>query len=225
MSDIYTLFEGLERCAPGDAASLARVLAQVPRGGRILDAGCGTGGDLAQLAAHGHVTGIDLSQRFVDVARARGHDAVCADMLAPPPGPYDLIWCAGAIYSVGVARALAAWRGHLAQGGRVAFSDTCWTRADVAQDIRDWWAASGAEVDSAPALEARVAAQGWRCLDAFWLGPAGWAAYYDPVAARLDQGGLDPELVAGFRAEIALWRASAGAYDYRVILCEPDDPR
>lgn len=221
MSDIYTLFEGLERCGPGDRASLARVLAQVPKGARILDAGCGTGADLAQLSEHGRVTGVDLSERFVAIARACGYDAQCADMMTPPKGPYDLIWSGGAIYSVGVAQALVAWRDHLTPGGRVAFSETCWTRETVAQDIRDWWAAEGAEVDSAPELEARVAGLGWRVLDAFWLGQAGWAAYYEPIAARLAQGGLDPDLVAAFQAEIALWRRSAGVYDYRVIQCEP----
>jgi SAM-dependent methyltransferase len=39
---------------------------------RILDAGCGTGGNLAMLAEFGEVTGLELDEQAVRVARLRG---------------------------------------------------------------------------------------------------------------------------------------------------------
>src|SRR5689334_15403168 len=45
---------------------------------RVLDVGCGTGGptrDLARLADRGHVTGVDLSARMLELARERSAEA------------------------------------------------------------------------------------------------------------------------------------------------------
>ena len=49
----------------------------VGRADRVLDVGCGTGGptrDVARLALDGHVTGIDLSARMLELARSRSAD-------------------------------------------------------------------------------------------------------------------------------------------------------
>ncbi|SCL27839.1 Methyltransferase domain-containing protein [Micromonospora rhizosphaerae] len=55
-----------------DLAGEARLLdAMVPRGARILDAGCGTGRVGAELAARGHaVVGVDADPVLVEAARA-----------------------------------------------------------------------------------------------------------------------------------------------------------
>ncbi|MHB8532357.1 MAG: class I SAM-dependent methyltransferase [Solirubrobacteraceae bacterium] len=44
----------------------------VPAGARILDAGCGSGRNMIELASHGPVTGIELSSASVELARRRG---------------------------------------------------------------------------------------------------------------------------------------------------------
>jgi SAM-dependent methyltransferase len=53
---------------------LERVVAdlQLPGGARILDAGCGSGRNMVEFARHGAVTGIELSQTSVGLARERG---------------------------------------------------------------------------------------------------------------------------------------------------------
>jgi SAM-dependent methyltransferase len=57
----------------GRRTVLDRVIAQLalPAGARILDAGCGSGRNMVELARHGQVTGIELSPTSVALARER----------------------------------------------------------------------------------------------------------------------------------------------------------
>jgi SAM-dependent methyltransferase len=58
----------------GRRSVLERVIAdlRLPARARILDAGCGSGRNMVELARHGSVMGIELSQTSVGLARARG---------------------------------------------------------------------------------------------------------------------------------------------------------
>lgn len=77
-----------------------RVLAAVldglalPAGSRILDAGCGSGRNMADLALRGEVAGVELASSSLDVARARGVGEVRAGSLEEPlpfaDGAFDL---------------------------------------------------------------------------------------------------------------------------------------
>jgi SAM-dependent methyltransferase len=49
----------------------------LPPGARILDAGCGSGRNMVELARHGTVTGVELSSTSVALARERG----CGEVL------------------------------------------------------------------------------------------------------------------------------------------------
>jgi SAM-dependent methyltransferase len=192
----------------------------------VLDAGCGTGADLATLLAavpRGRVVAVDSGPAFIARVRARYPqvEAHVADMADPPGGPFDLIWSAGAVYNLGVARALTSWRAHLKPGGRVAFSDLCWRVPDPPESARDFFASEGVAPTDAAELAALVSQPGWRVLGARWLGAAGWAAYYEPLERRLAKFSGDSGLIDGFRAEIALWREHGETYDYRLIVAEP----
>lgn len=225
------LFLRLDRAGPGDAESLRWALrvAGTPPGARVLDAGCGTGADCGTLMAAlpgARVTALDTSADFVQVVATKhpGVTAIRGDMAAPPAGPWNLIWSAGAVYHLGVGAALRAWRGVLAPGGRVAFSDLRWTADHPPAEAEAYWQSEGVAMSGAGALEAEIAAAGWRLLGARWVGRAGWAAYYEPLAAALDAGigaATDADLVAALRAEIACWRRWGDSYDYRLAVVEP----
>lgn len=61
----------------------SRFLPLVPKGGNILDLGCGAGiPSTKALAAHGRVTGVDISSTQIALAKANVPDAefICADM-------------------------------------------------------------------------------------------------------------------------------------------------
>lgn len=233
----FLIHSGLPREGPGDRESLDWALAQAPPppDGRILDAGCGPGADIAGLLAHaprGEVVAIDSHAPYVARAAARhaGDPRVrvlCGDMAAPP-GRYDLIWSAGAVYLLGVTEALAAWRAHLAPGGAVAFSQIAWRRADPSAEARAFWRQYPAMCDAA-GVAARVAAAGCAVVASRWLPDAAWEAYWGPLGARIAElrpgadaalcGALDAEA-----AEIALWRAQGGDggdYGYLQIVARP----
>jgi SAM-dependent methyltransferase len=226
MSAILRLFDGLDLCAPADAAALGRVLAGLAPDAVVLDAGCGRGADIPALLAavpQGRVVAVDLAERFVSHVRAAwpGVEAHHADMMAPPGGPFDLIWSGGAVYGPGVAACLGAWRGHLAAGGRVAFTDLCWATAAPSAAARTFWAAEYPDMGDVAALEATIAWAGYRLVQSEWLPASAWAAYYAPVEARMAALADDPDpemqaVIAGFRAEIDLWRTHGGDYGYRL---------
>ena len=68
----------------------------LPPEARILDAGCGSGRTLDDLAGYGRVSGIDLSAEAVAAARGRGHDDVQVARVEDLPfadGTFDLVTC------------------------------------------------------------------------------------------------------------------------------------
>ncbi len=63
---------------------------------RLLDAGCGSGRTLDELATYGRVSGIDLSQTAVAAARRRGHDDVrlaTVEEIPFPDATFDVVTC------------------------------------------------------------------------------------------------------------------------------------
>jgi homoserine O-acetyltransferase len=67
-----------------DRLDYARICALIPEGASVLDLGCGTGGLLCRLRERGggRLVGVELDQRQVTVAVARGLDVVNADIEA-----------------------------------------------------------------------------------------------------------------------------------------------
>jgi SAM-dependent methyltransferase len=62
----------------------------------ILDAGCGSGRNMVDLARHGEVTGVELSDASAQLARARGVGAVVEGSVMDMPFPsssFDLAVC------------------------------------------------------------------------------------------------------------------------------------
>jgi SAM-dependent methyltransferase len=112
-----------------DLAGEARLIdAMVPRGARILDAGCGTGRVGGHLATAGHeVTGVDLDPELIAVARADhpGATWLVGDLSELDlPSAFDVIVCAGNVMTFVAPSTrqeiLRRFRAQLAGAGRVA---------------------------------------------------------------------------------------------------------
>lgn len=220
MSAFFTVHQDLPREGPGDRESLDWALAQTSLApdAHILDAACGPGADLMHLKSHvphGRVIGIDAHAPFVAAATARcagqaGIRVTQGDM-ADPGGPYDMIWCAGALYFLGVERGLTLWRSALASGGIVAFSEPVILSDPLPAGARDFWEGYAGLTDEA-GIRAAAAAAGYTVRATRVLPDAAWEAYYTPLSARIDAlraTGPDADLRAvldAAAAEVAQWR-------------------
>ena len=95
---------------------------------RILDIGCGTGGNLAELARLGSARGIDPDPLCVDYTRRRGLECNLGNMLdiKSPPASLDLITFFDVAYHLGrdqFPAVLKHMADALAPGGVLAFRE------------------------------------------------------------------------------------------------------
>ena len=169
--------------------------AMVPRGARILDAGCGQGRTGAYLAARGHrVTGVDLDPHLVAVARERTPDAhwEVSDLAADgwAPGPFDLVVSAGNVLAFVAPEDRRTVLAHLAD--RLVPGDL--RGVDGGGDTRPGRLVVGFGLDRGWPLDAfreDAAAAGLDLLQVF----SGWELWPREAGAADDEGFLVAVLV------------------------------
>lgn len=231
----FTLHADLPREGPGETADVAWAaeVAGLTPDAQVLDAASGPGGDLGALlraAPKGHVTAIDKHAPFIDAARARwGKDKrvtlLTGDMTAPE-GPFDLIWCAGAVYFLGIEAALTAWTPKLAPGGAIAFSEPCHFTDTPSEGARAYWAGEGVTVTDEAGIRDRVAQAGYDTIATRRLSDIAWESYYRPMEARIAalRPGANERLIAVLEdaeAEIAGWRRHRAETGYLLCVVRP----
>ena len=231
----FQLHADLPREGPGEAADVAWAakLAGLNPEARVLDAASGPGGDIGALlhaAPQGHVTAVDLHRPFMDAARTRwGKDGrvtlITGHMLAPE-GPFDLIWCAGAVYFLGIGTALSGWRSRLAPGGSIAFSEPCYFTEAPSDGARTLWEGEGVTVATEAGVADQIKAAGYGILGQRRLSDLAWENYYRPLEVRIAQlrPGADDRLAKVLdenEAEIATWRAHKQETGYLLSVVRP----
>lgn len=107
-------------------------LLELPAGGRVLDLGCGKGGNAAHLAAIGmRAVGVDVSPRQLTAARERWgrtpglelHRAEAVRFLQADPDGFDAVYSVyGVTWFTDPALLLPVVRERLRPGGRLVFS-------------------------------------------------------------------------------------------------------
>lgn len=215
----WTVHADLPRQGPGDLASLNRALqsAGVRPEWRGFDAGCGPGADLPGLSVRlAHVTACDLYAPFVAQAQALNlpnvtlYTGSMTDIAqhAPDAG-FDLVWCAGALYFLGVEDGLRCFKEALTKQGVVCFSEPC-LFAESTPEIESFW--GGYPTVDQAGIADQVARAGFEVIDAFPLPDVAWEAYFAPMETRLAMlRGQDPDAdlqdaIQEAEVEIARWR-------------------
>ena len=95
---------------------------------RILDVGCGTGGNLLALAHYGQTRGIDIDPLCVEYCRQRGLDVALGSMadLREPPASVDLLTMFDVLYHAEPGETVPILRGMarvIKPGGLIAFRE------------------------------------------------------------------------------------------------------
>lgn len=227
-----------ERQSPGSidetrrGIELARLNVDVPI--RVVDIGCGTGASALVLARtlNAHVTAIDAAEPFVDQLRIRAAQAGLSDRIRPtvgrmealeiPDDEFDLIWSEGAIYNMGFAAGLRAWRRHLRPNGAIVISELTWTTSVRPIGIEAHWTREYPGIRMASDNLRCIEDEGYQPLGVFFIPRKCWEAnYYAPLRtafpaflARHDRSEAAQRIVAAEEAEMALYREFGEWYGY-----------
>jgi SAM-dependent methyltransferase len=199
---------------------------------RVADIGCGTGASTLVLARHlpaATIVAVDLFPEFLEVlterARLAGRiETLAASMDALPfeTESLDLIWSEGAIYNMGFAAGLAAWRPFLRPGGMLAVSEITWLGPDPPEEIRQHWLGEYPEIATAAEKITTLERAGYDLRGFFTLPETCWLDhYYEPLAERLPAflerhvGSPEAaEIAADGRREIDLYRRFKAWFSY-----------
>lgn len=247
--EFIELFAALPRQGPGSAEATRAVLAlcpALPSSPRIIDAGCGSGAStlvLAEALPSASILAIDILDVLLDRLRTaiaeRGLEArvdvrhASMDALSEPPESVDLIWCEGAIYTVGIERALRTWRPLLRSSACVVFSEACWwvPASERAPELVEFWVKEYPEIRDEASVVELIESLGFACLATRRLeAQAWWTDYYEPLARRcaMLRASARPkpanpileQVIASAEAEIAAFRANRDHYGYTFFVAQ-----
>ncbi|MBN2467653.1 MAG: methyltransferase domain-containing protein [Deltaproteobacteria bacterium] len=199
----FELYKSLPRQGPGNRACAARALAlcrDLPPAPAVLDLGCGVGGQTLHLAdlisgsivaLDSHAPSIERLRATVAVRRlaARIQPTVC-DMAEPglPPASFDLVWSEGALYNIGIEKALQICHGLLRPGGYLAFTDAVWRTENPPPDVKASFEGDYPTMGRVPDVLASIERCGFSLIDHFTLpDEAWWDDFYTPMEIRIEE--------------------------------------
>ena len=238
LSLLVDLHRAGRRQGPGgdDETRLAITLSGLNRrtGLKIADIGCGTGASTIVLAKalDASVTAVDFLPDFLhdlEIAAARENldeqiETLAASMDALPPEEqsFDAIWSEGAIYNIGFANGIKAWRRFLQPGGILAVSELTWLTQARPAELEQYWNREYPEVDTASAKMAILQGNGFSPIGYFALPQRCWLDnYYRPMKARFaaflernDNSDAAAAIVAAEEHEIGLYERHSAFVSY-----------
>lgn len=150
----YELYYGLPRLAPGSQEQTFRAFSHLALPNqkiKILDLGCGTGMQTLNLASiiEGKITAIDNHQPFLEQLIIQANQQNLIDKievqlgditnLNQPLNYYDLIWSEGAIYIIGLNKALQQLKLFLKPQGYLVFTELTWLENNAPQQVKKFW--------------------------------------------------------------------------------------
>lgn len=238
LSLLVDLHRDGKRQGPGgdDETRLAITLSGLGagKGLKIADLGCGTGASTLVLVKEldAAVTAVDFTPEFIhDLEIVAGREnlgeriaTLVASMDALPfeAQSFDAIWSEGAIYNMGFAKGIEAWRRFLKPNGILAVSELTWLTEDRPAALERHWLQEYPEVNTASAKMAILEKSGFSPVGYFALPKHCWLDnYYRPLEARfaafLTRNGNSERaatVVAAEENEIALYERYSAFVSY-----------
>jgi ubiquinone/menaquinone biosynthesis C-methylase UbiE len=179
----------MERQGPGSKEVTLKALSFVDNlkeDSKIVDLGCGTGGQTMTLAQHtpGEITGLDFFPEFIEVFNSNTQKlnfqnrvkgvVGSMDKLPFQKESLDLIWSEGAIYNIGFENGLKYWRDFLKPGAYVAVSEATWFTDERPDEINDFWMREYPGIDTIPNKVAQMQNAGYVPVACFILPENCW---------------------------------------------------
>lgn len=198
---LYDIFLDMYRQGPGDREHTEKafsLLAEQSDIQYILDVGCGTGTQTLDLASisKAKILAVDNYPPFLDRLNERAREAgfheqiTCteADMaeMSFPAKSFDLIWCEGAVYVIGLAKALDKWKSWLKPGACIVVSEFNWMKPDPPREILDFYESEAPWVCDREATLEIISSAGFECLEHFTLADSAWKIFYEALQQRID---------------------------------------
>lgn len=238
----WEVHSGLPREGPGDNDSTSKAFAlmtELSSTPRILDIACGPGMQTIQLAqlCPGNIVAVDTHQPFLDELDRRANASslnqrittMNASMFSLPfeNSSFDAIWCEGALYMMGIAAALDAWKRLLKPRGYIVFTEPCFLVDELGEDVRRHWAEYPQMGNVQNALQL-ISAAGYATVGHFTIPEASWwNDYYTPMQERIEilrkKYAGQPEKLEGVedaQKEIDTHRKFGSAYGYEFFVVQ-----
>lgn len=192
-----------ERQGPGSDRETLRALdlIQLPEYGELkfADIGCGTGAQTFALAEHtrAEIVAVDIFSEFLSELKKRVETAEFSDQIKTlkssmddlPFGEeaFDVIWSEGAIYLMGFAKGIKAWRKYLKPGGYLAVSEIVWTTKERPEELEVYWKDHYPEIGLISEKIKVLEDSGYSPIGHFVLPASCWLDhYYHPMEKRFD---------------------------------------
>ena len=189
-----------ERQGPGSEEATLKALGYLPYLNekiKILDVGCGTGGQTITLAKNtgAQITAVDMFPQFLEMLMKKSkvnnltNRIVAKEMLMESltfkESSFDVIWSEGAIYNIGFEKGLSLWRKYLKDNGYIAVSEISWLTDTRPDEIVQYWVNAYPEIDTIENKLSVINKCGYTSVAHFVLDDKCWLDnYYQPIQER-----------------------------------------
>lgn len=242
MEAIFDLFQGLERMSPGSRETTEKAFELLSHGrtvASIVEFGCGRGIATLPLAeiSSAAITAVDNYLSFLQQLEERAAEQGLTPQISvaqrsmdqpwPDDSKFDVIWCEGAVYNIGLPQALELWQPLVSSPGAIGVSDLVWLTEKPDAEVAAFWQSQGVSLRSHEESKMLFASHGWKLMDSFLLPDRDWQNYYQPLSQRLSNWISDypqkeeaQQVASLFAEEMRIYERFGHQYGYVFYLAE-----